>query len=66
MVAITNHSLDLAARVAWKVAATRGVFETPTFFLNGFRVPEPHGANQGVNISGWIAQIDPLLAVGPY
>ena len=64
--ALSNHTVDLVTRVAWKLAATRGVFETPSFFLNGFRVAEPHGANTGTaNITGWTALIDPLLATPP-
>jgi len=64
--ALDSHPLDIVTRVAWKLAATRGVFETPTFFLNGFRVAEPHGANTGTaNITGWTALVDPLLAAPP-
>mmetsp|Transcript_3092 Transcript_3092/g.7400 ORF Transcript_3092/g.7400 Transcript_3092/m.7400 type:complete len:241 (+) Transcript_3092:159-881(+) len=63
---MTNHTTDLVTRVGWKLAATRGVYETPTFFLNGFRVAEPDKANTGVaNITGWTALIDPLLITPP-
>ena len=44
----------------------RHVYETPTFFLNGFEVPEPFKANTGTaNITGWTTVIDPLLETPP-
>ena len=59
--------VNRATRVAWKYAAgSRHVYETPTFFLNGFEVPEPFKANTGTpNISGWTTVIDPLLDTPP-
>ena len=71
--ALNNHTVDLSTRVAWKQAATRGVYETPTLYLNDFRVmqgwppyqgvaPEP----QGRNITTFTSMIDALLQTQPY
>ena len=64
---MANRSTDLATRVAWKYACgTRHIYETPTFYINGFKVIEPTSANKGTaNITDWVSMIDPLLATVP-
>ena len=35
---LNNHTTDIGARVAWKLATSRGLYETPSIYLNGFRM----------------------------
>jgi len=70
---INNHTTDLATRVAWKTATSRGNYETPSFYLNGFRVMQGWPPYQGVappklaaNLTVWTTMIDALLETTPY
>lgn len=40
-------------------SATRGVYATPTFFVNGFSLA---GAGSPLDYNGWRKVIDPLLS----
>ena len=71
--ALDDHVTDIAQRVAWKTATSRGMYETPSFFLNGFRVRQGWPPYQGVapepeasNLTVWTTMIDALLYTKPY
>ncbi|XP_050215008.1 uncharacterized protein LOC126666090 [Mercurialis annua] len=53
-----NRKTDLQTRVSFKFSASRGVHGTPTFFINGFVVPD---AGSPVDYKGWRKLIDPLI-----
>ena len=53
--------LELETRVAWKYACTRGVYGTPTFFLNGVLV----SASPTWSVGQWRKLIDPIVAGAP-
>jgi len=66
-------SADIPTRVAWKTATSRGMYETPSFYLNGFRVRIGWPPYQGVapepaasNLTVWTTMIDALLETPPY
>ncbi|KAF8022661.1 hypothetical protein BT93_F0239 [Corymbia citriodora subsp. variegata] len=54
-----NRSTDLKTRVSFKYSALRGVFSTPTFFVNGFLLPDSAST---ADYDGWRSIIDPLIA----
>ncbi|OWM74948.1 hypothetical protein CDL15_Pgr021299 [Punica granatum] len=54
-----DRQTDLRTRVSFKYSASRGVYGTPTFFLNGFLVPD-NGST--IDYNGWRHLIDPLLS----
>ncbi|KAI6688393.1 hypothetical protein NL676_025221 [Syzygium grande] len=54
-----NTQTDLKTRVSFKYSASRGVFGTPTFFVNGFSLPD---SDSIIDYSGWRNIIDPLIA----
>lgn len=49
---------DRATRVSFKYSASRGVYGTPTFYVNGFVLP---GAGSPLDFGGWKKVIDPLV-----
>ncbi|CAL0305878.1 unnamed protein product [Lupinus luteus] len=51
-----NTNTDLLTRVSFKYAASRGVSGTPTFYVNGFLLPE--GSD---NYTTWRKVLDPLV-----
>ncbi|ESR48486.1 hypothetical protein CICLE_v10002332mg [Citrus x clementina] len=55
----SDRSTDLLTRVSFKFSATRGVYATPTFFVNGFSLA---GAGSPLDYNGWRKVIDPLLS----
>ncbi|GAB2289256.1 hypothetical protein Dimus_023561 [Dionaea muscipula] len=54
----SNRLTDLKTRIAFKYGCTRGVFGTPTFFVNGFAIPD---AGSSIDYNGWKKIIDPLI-----
>ncbi|KAK3424956.1 hypothetical protein EUGRSUZ_F01691 [Eucalyptus grandis] len=54
-----NSQTDLKTRVSFKYSASRGVFGTPTFFVNGFSLPD---SDSTIDYDGWRSIIDPLIA----
>ncbi|KDP36880.1 hypothetical protein JCGZ_08171 [Jatropha curcas] len=55
---LNDRQTDLKTRVSFKYSASRGVFGTPTFFVNGFALPD---AGSTVDYLGWRKIIDPLV-----
>jgi protein-disulfide isomerase len=53
-----DRKTDLKTRVSFKYSALRGVYGTPTFFINGFVLPD---AGSSVDFSGWKTVIDQLI-----
>ncbi|KAG7971603.1 hypothetical protein I3843_07G142800 [Carya illinoinensis] len=53
-----DHKSGHKARISFKYAASRGVYGTPSFFINGFFLPD---AGSATNYTGWRSFIDPLL-----
>ncbi|KAI4316981.1 hypothetical protein L6164_024898 [Bauhinia variegata] len=49
---------DLQTRVSFKYAASRGVYGTPFFYVNGFLLPDTGSA---VDYNTWRKVIDPLI-----
>ncbi|CAN8234512.1 unnamed protein product [Cochlearia groenlandica] len=49
---------DRATRVSFKYSASRGVYGTPTFYVNGFVLPD---ADSPLDLGGWRKIIDPLV-----
>lgn len=49
---------DLKTRVSFKYSASRGVYATPFFFVNGFGLP---GAGSALDYKVWRSIIDPLV-----
>ncbi|KAE8674608.1 Pentatricopeptide repeat (PPR) superfamily protein [Hibiscus syriacus] len=54
-----DRKTDLKTRVSFKYSASRGVFGTPTFYINGFALPD---SGSSIDYKGWRGFIDPLLA----
>ncbi|KAF8030365.1 hypothetical protein BT93_E2719 [Corymbia citriodora subsp. variegata] len=54
-----NRQTDLKTRVSFKYSTSKGVSATPSFFLNGFILPN---AGSPINYKGWRGFIDPLIA----
>ncbi|KAF8022662.1 hypothetical protein BT93_F0240 [Corymbia citriodora subsp. variegata] len=54
-----NTQTDLKTRVSFKYSASRGVFGTPTFFVNGFSLSD---SDSTIDYDGWRSIIDPLIA----
>lgn len=50
---------DIQTRISFKLSTSRGVYGTPTFYLNGFAIPD---AETPGNYSGWRSLIDPLIS----
>ncbi|VVA25795.1 PREDICTED: thioredoxin [Prunus dulcis] len=55
---LNDRKTDLKTRVSFKYSASRGVYATPTFFLNGFVLPD---AGSPTDFNGWKKIIDPLI-----
>lgn len=53
-----NTISDRATRVSFKYSASRGVYGTPTFYVNGFVLPD---AGSPLDFGGWRKVIDPLV-----
>ncbi|XP_062097568.1 uncharacterized protein LOC133803514 [Humulus lupulus] len=53
-----DRKTDLKTRVSFKYSGTRGVYGTPTFFINGFQLPD---AGSPLDFNGWKTIIDPLI-----
>ncbi|KAF2324726.1 hypothetical protein GH714_016512 [Hevea brasiliensis] len=53
-----DRKTDLKTRVSFKYSTSRGVFDTPTFYVNGFALPE---AGSAIDYNGWRSIIDPLI-----
>ncbi|XP_038714937.1 uncharacterized protein LOC120008626 [Tripterygium wilfordii] len=53
-----DRQTDLKTRVSFKHSCTRGVYGTPTFFVNGFTLPD---IGSPVEYNGWRKLIDPLI-----
>ncbi|GMJ14871.1 hypothetical protein like AT1G76020 [Hibiscus trionum] len=53
-----DRNTDLKTRVSFKYSASRGVFGTPTFYINGFVLPD---SGSSIDYKGWRSFIDPLL-----
>ncbi|KAK8596609.1 hypothetical protein V6N12_065092 [Hibiscus sabdariffa] len=53
-----DRKTDLKTRVSFKYSASRGVFGTPTFYINGFALPD---SGSTIDYMGWRSFIDPLL-----
>ncbi|XP_021285361.1 uncharacterized protein LOC110417366 isoform X1 [Herrania umbratica] len=53
-----DSKTDLKTRVSFKYSTSRGVFGTPTFYINGFALPDPGSTR---DYKGWRSIIDPLL-----
>ncbi|XP_024009147.1 uncharacterized protein LOC112084164 [Eutrema salsugineum] len=49
---------DRATRVSFKYSASRGVYGTPTFYINGFVLAD---AGSPLDFGGWRKIIDPLV-----
>ncbi|XP_041019666.1 uncharacterized protein LOC121261388 isoform X1 [Juglans microcarpa x Juglans regia] len=49
---------DLKTRVSFKYGASRGVYGTPFFYVNGFLLAD---AGSAIDFSGWKNIIDPLI-----
>ncbi|KAE9603520.1 hypothetical protein Lal_00002473 [Lupinus albus] len=49
---------DILTRISFKYAASRGVYGTPTFFVNGFLLPD---SGDSVNYTAWRKVLDPLV-----
>ncbi|KAL4298345.1 hypothetical protein GQ457_12G030610 [Hibiscus cannabinus] len=54
-----DSKTDLKTRVSFKYSTSRGVFGTPTFYINGFVLPD---SGSSIDYKGWRSFIDPLLA----
>ncbi|KAJ0024490.1 hypothetical protein Pint_09324 [Pistacia integerrima] len=54
----TNRKTDLLTRVSFKYSTSRGVSGTPTFYVNGFVLPD---AGSPLDYIGWRKVIDPLV-----
>ncbi|KAJ4702187.1 Thioredoxin superfamily protein [Melia azedarach] len=54
----TDRKTDLLTRVSFKYSTSRGVYGTPTFFVNGFALPD---AGSPLVYNGWRKVIDPLI-----
>ncbi|KAM0972680.1 hypothetical protein ACFX13_016365 [Malus domestica] len=53
-----DRKTDLKTRVSFKYSTSRGVYGTPTFFVNGFVLP---GSGSTLDLNGWKKVIDPLV-----
>ncbi|KAE8713480.1 Pentatricopeptide repeat (PPR) superfamily protein [Hibiscus syriacus] len=53
-----DRKTDLKTRVSFKYSASRRAFGTPSFYINGFALPDP---GSSIDYKGWRSFIDPLL-----
>ncbi|XP_030443864.1 uncharacterized protein LOC115666235 [Syzygium oleosum] len=54
-----DRQTDLKTRVSFKYSTSKGVYATPSFFLNGFLLPD---GGSPIDYEGWRSFIDPLIA----
>lgn len=54
-----DRQTDLKTRVSFKYSTSKGVSATPSFFLNGFLLPN---AGSPIDYNKWRSFIDPLIA----
>ncbi|KFK42037.1 hypothetical protein AALP_AA2G203700 [Arabis alpina] len=52
----SDSKSDLATKVSFKYSASRGVYGTPTFYVNGFVI-----SDAPLDLGGWSKIIDPLV-----
>lgn len=55
---MSNRTYETQAKYEWKVGCSRGVFETPSYFINGVLLSKPE---REWKLSDWKRIIDPLL-----
>lgn len=55
---ISPTSFHIECFVSMQYSALRGVYGTPTFFVNGFVLPD---AGSALNFSGWKTILDQLI-----
>lgn len=58
-----DRKTDIKTRIGFKYACARGVIGTPTFFVNGFPLPD---LDSPLDFDGWRSIIDPLVAAKIY
>merc|ERR1711916_190921 len=60
---LTNHNIDVEARMAWKYQCVRGTFETPTFYVNDLCLDSDLNGGPGSwNVDDWTKYIQSLLS----
>ncbi|KAL9276381.1 hypothetical protein ACSQ67_026077 [Phaseolus vulgaris] len=57
--AFNDTNTDYQTRVSFKYAASRGVYGTPFFYVNGFLLPDTGAA---IDYKAWRKVIDPLVS----
>ncbi|CAI0435089.1 unnamed protein product, partial [Linum tenue] len=57
--AFNDRRTDLKTRVSFKFSASRGVYGTPAFYINGFALPD---IGSPLDYNGWRKIIDPLVS----
>ncbi|CAL1383837.1 unnamed protein product [Linum trigynum] len=57
--AFNDRRTDLKTRVSFKFSASRGVYGTPAFYVNGFALPD---VGSPLDYNGWRKIIDPLVS----
>lgn len=57
LTAMQNPAFEAGARIAWKYACSRGIYGTPTYYLNGVYL----SASPAWTRTHWRKVIDPLL-----
>ncbi|KAJ7957909.1 Thioredoxin superfamily protein [Quillaja saponaria] len=57
-VGFNNLKTDLKTRVSFKYAASRGVYGTPSFYVNGFLLSD---TGSTIDYNGWRKVLDPLV-----
>ncbi|CAN1315151.1 hypothetical protein LINPERPRIM_LOCUS29607 [Linum perenne] len=53
-----DSKTDIKTRVSFKFSASRGIYGTPSFLVNGFAVPDN---GSPLDFNGWKKIIDPLI-----
>ncbi|KAM5565205.1 hypothetical protein ABKV19_019298 [Rosa sericea] len=53
-----DRKTDLTTRVSFKYSTSRGVYGTPTFYVNGFVLPD---SGDALDFNGWKKVLDPLV-----
>jgi hypothetical protein len=55
---LDSEEVEQAAKIPLRLAATRGVWSTPTFFINGAEVPQLSSSS---TLEDWKAVLEPLF-----
>jgi 2-hydroxychromene-2-carboxylate isomerase len=55
---VESEEVEQAAKIPLRLAATRGVWSPPTFFINGAEVPQLSSSS---TLEAWQAVLEPLL-----